>query len=336
MPDLSTVYLGLDLESPLVASASPLTSSLDSLVRLQDAGAAAVVLPSLFEEQIEHDEFTLHARLEQGSHSFGEALTYLPELEDYDTGTGSYLELIELAKGTLRIPVIASLNGATPGGWVRYAKLCEAAGADAIELNVYAVEARPETDGAAVERRLLELTREVRAAVAIPLAVKLGPFYSAFANVATRLADAGVDGLVCFNRFLGPDLDLEAMRVEPTIHLSTPDELRLVLRWLAILRKRVPIDLAATGGIHSADDAIKAILAGADVVMLASSLLRHGPEHLTALRTGIAEWLAAREYVSSDQARGSMSQGAGPDPSAFERAQYVYALQRGAHGITRG
>lgn len=336
MPDLSTVYLGLELDSPLVASASPLTSSLESLLRLEEAGAAAVVLPSLFEEQIESDELAIHATLEQGAHSFGEAMTYLPELEDYDTGPGSYLELIDTAKKSLGIPVIASLNGSTPGGWVRYARLCENAGADAIELNVYAVEADPTTDGGVVERRLLELTREVRAAVSVPLAVKLGPFYSAFANVATRLADAGVDGLTCFNRFLGPDLDLEAMRVEPTIRLSTSDELRLVLRWLAILRNRVPIDLAATGGIHDADDAVKAILAGADVVMLASTLLRNGPSRLTQIRAGIVDWLAEREYSSTDQARGSMSQAAGPDPAAFERAQYVYALQRGSHRIPRG
>jgi dihydroorotate dehydrogenase (fumarate) len=325
-PDLETVYLGLELRNPVIASASPLTGDLDTLRALEAAGAGAVVLPSLFEEQIEHEEVELHQALEHGAHSFGEALTYFPELDDYNTGPGSYLEHLEAAKRALRIPVIASLNGRTTGGWVRYARLAEDSGADAIELNVYTVEADPLTEGVHVERRLLELVREVRAAVDIPLAVKVGPFYTAFANVARRLAEAGADGVVCFNRFLGPDIDLEALTVEPVVRLSTSEELRLPLRWIAILRGRVALDLAATGGAHTAEDVVKLVLAGADVVMLASSLLRSGPAHLTAVVGGLSAWLAEREYASVEQARGSMSQAACPEPGAFERAQYMRAL----------
>ncbi|MGL6279776.1 MAG: dihydroorotate dehydrogenase-like protein, partial [Gaiella sp.] len=237
--DLSTVYLGLELRNPVVASASPLTGELDTLRALESAGAGAVVLPSLFEEQIEHQDLELHHALEHGAHSFSEALTYFPEIDDVPTGPTAYLERLEQAKAALRIPVIASLNGASPGGWVRYARLAEEAGADAIELNTYAVEANPLRDAAEVEANLLELVTQVRAAVSVPLAVKVGPFYTAFANVARRLADAGADGVVCFNRFLGPDIDLETLVIEPGIRLSTSDELRLPLRWIAILRGRV-------------------------------------------------------------------------------------------------
>ena len=325
-PDLSTVYLGLELRNPVVASASPLTGDLDTLRALEAAGAGAVVLPSLFEEQIEHEELELHEALEQGAHSFGEALTYLPDLDDIATGPTTYLEHLAAAKEALRIPVIASLNGSSAGGWVRYARLAEEAGADAIELNTYAVEADPSTEGHHVEHDLLQLVGQVRAAVSIPLAVKVGPFYSAFANVARRLGEAGADGIVCFNRFLGPDIDLETLTVQAGVRLSTPDELRLPLRWIAILRGRVAVDLAGTGGVHSAEDAIKLILAGADTVMLASSLLRHGPAHLTSIVGGLAAWLAAHEYASVDQARGSLSQASCPDPAAFERAQYMRAL----------
>jgi dihydroorotate dehydrogenase (fumarate) len=325
-PDLSTVYLGLELRNPVVASASPLTGELDTLRELEAAGAGAVVLPSLFEEQIEHEDMELHEALEHGAHSFGEALTYFPEIDDIPTGPSAYLERLEAAKAALRIPVIASLNGSSPGGWVRYARLAEEAGADALELNTYAVEADPLRDAAEVEDNLLELVSQVRSAVAIPLAVKVGPFYTAFANVARRLADAGADGVVCFNRFLGPDIDLETLVVEPGVRLSTSDELRLPLRWIAILRGRVPLDLAATGGAHTAEDVVKLVLAGADVVMLASSLLRRGPRHVTDVVGGVASWLAEREYASVDQARGSMSQITCPDPAAFERAHYMRAL----------
>lgn len=325
-PDLSTRYLGLDLASPLVASASPLTGNLDTLRELEAAGAAAVVLPSLFEEQIEHEELQLTAVLEHGTESFGEALSYFPELEDYNTGPGSYLELVASAKETLRVPVIASLNGASEGGWVRYARQLEDAGVDAIELNVYAVEAAAGTSAADVEERTLRLVASVRDAVAVPLAVKVGPFYSAFTHMAGRLAAAGADGLVLFNRFLQPDIDLETLAVSPELHLSTPEELRLPLRWIAILRGRVPVDLAATGGAHSAADVVKLLLAGADAVLLASSLLLEGPGHLRVLRAGVETWLREREYDSVEQLKGSMSQAASPDPAAFERAQYMRAL----------
>jgi dihydroorotate dehydrogenase (fumarate) len=325
-PDLRTTYLGLELSSPLVASASPLTGDLESLRALEEAGAAAVVLPSLFEEQIEHEEVELDAMLEHGAHSFGEALTYFPELEDYNTGPASYLELVAAARAALEIPVIASLNGSTGGGWIRYARLLEEAGAAAIELNVYAVEADPGATAEQVEERTLALVRSVREAVRVPLAVKVGPFYTAFAHTAARLAEAGADGLVLFNRFLQPDIDLETLAVAPALHLSTPEELRLPMRWIAILHGRVGADLAATGGAHGVEDVVKLLLAGADVVELASALLAHGPDHLRTLRAGLADWLAAREYASVEQLKGSLSQAASPDPAAFERAQYMRAL----------
>ena len=331
-PDLRTTYLGLELSSPLVASASPLTGRLDSLRALEESGAAAVVLPSLFEEQLEHEEVELDALLEHGTHSFGEALTYFPELEDYNTGPGSYVELVAEAKRTLSIPVIASLNGSSPGGWIRYATLLEEAGADALELNVYAVEADAAATAADVEERTLELVRSVRGAVALPLAVKVGPFYSAFAHMAGELAAAGADGLVLFNRFLQPDLDLETLAVTPALRLSTSDELRLPLRWIAILRGHVAAGLAATGGAHTTADVVKLLLAGADVVELASALLLHGPGHLRVLQAGLEEWLHEREYESVSQLRGSLSRATAPDPAAFERAQYVHALVSFAPG----
>jgi dihydroorotate dehydrogenase (fumarate) len=325
-PDLRTTYLGLELRSPLVASASPLTGTLASLRALEAAGAAAVVLPSLFEEQIEHEETTVHEMLEQGVQSFGEALTYFPEMDDYNTGPGSYLEHVAAAKAALSIPVIASINGATPGGWVRYAELLQEAGADAIELNVYAVETDRDTSAASVEARTLLLVSEVRSALTVPLAVKVGPYYTAFANTAARLAEAGAAGLVLFNRFLQPDIDLDAMAVKPELHLSSNDEMRLPLRWIAILRGRVPVSLAATSGVQSRDDVVKLLLAGADVVMLASALLREGPGLLRELTDGLDEWLEEREYASVEQLKGSMSQEASGDPGAFERAHYVRAL----------
>lgn len=324
--DLHTRYLGLDLASPIVASASPLTGSLDTLRRLEQAGAAAVVLPSLFEEQIEHDQVELDAALEHGAHSFSEALTYFPEMDDYNTGPGAYLEHLAAAKAALSIPVIASLNGVTPGGWTRYAELLQQAGADAIELNVYAVETDPYASAASVEDRTLRLVSRVRCAVTVPLAVKVGPFYTAFANLASRLADARADGLVLFNRFLQPDIDLETLTVRPELSLSSREELRLPLRWIAVLHGRTPISLAATSGVQTADDVVKLLLAGADAVMVASALVRRGPEVLRELTDGLRAWLVEREYASVDQLRGSMSQLACGSPRAFERAQYVRAL----------
>jgi dihydroorotate dehydrogenase (fumarate) len=324
--DLSTSYLGLSLRGPIVASASPLTGSLDSLRALQDAGVAAVVLPSLFEEQIEHEQIDLHDLLEHQTHSVGEALTWFPELEDYNTGPDRYLEHLARAKESLDVPVIASLNGVSAGGWVRYARLCEEAGADALELNVYAVETDPERSAADVEERTLALVAQVREAVSIPLAVKVGPFYSAFAHMARQLSEAGADGLVLFNRFLQPDIDLETLEVAPWLPLSTPVELRLPLRWIAILRGRVDVDLAGTTGVHDWRGALKLLLAGADVVMVASAPLTRGPGVVRELLAGLEAWLVEHEYESVAQLRGSLSQASCPDPSAFERGNYMRAL----------
>jgi dihydroorotate dehydrogenase (fumarate) len=325
-PDLRSTYLGLQLKSPLVASASPLTGNLDSLRALEAAGAAAVVLPSLFEEQIEHDGATVDRALEQGAQSFGEALTYFPEMDDYNTGPEAYVEHVAAAKEALSIPVIASINGITPGGWIRYAELLQQAGADAIELNVYAVETDPYASSASVEDRTLRLVSKVHSALTVPLAVKVGPYYTAFANTASRLADAGAAGLVMFNRFLQPDIDLETMTVKPELHLSRNEELQLPLRWIAILRGRVPASLAATSGVQSTDDVIKLLLAGADAVMLASALLRQGPALLQELTEGLSAWLTEREYASVEQLKGSMSQESCGDARAFERSQYVRAI----------
>ena len=324
--DLRTTYLGLPLATPIVASASPLTGDLDSLRRLEEAGVAAVVLPSLFEEQVEHEELVLHDTLEAGAHSFGEALTYFAEMDDYNTGPDRYLEHVSSAKAALSIPVIASINGITPGGWVRYAELLQQAGADAIELNVYAVETDLYASAASIEDRLLRLVSRVRSSLSVPLAVKIGPFYTALGNVVQRLADARADGVVLCNRFVQPDIDLDTLTVRPELHLSTSDELRLPLRWIAILAGRVPISLAATSGVQTPDDVVKLLLAGADAVMVASELLRRGPELVPELTEGVRSWLDEREYESVEQAKGSMSQASCGDPRAFERAQYVRAL----------
>jgi dihydroorotate dehydrogenase (fumarate) len=324
--DLSTSYLGLSLRGPIVASASPLTGNLDSLRALEDAGIAAVVLPSLFEEQIEHEQIDLHELLEHQTHSVGEALTWFPELEDYNTGPDRYLEHLASAKAALEVPVIASLNGVSAGGWVRYARLCEEAGADALELNVYAVETDPRHSAADVEERTLALVAQVREAVSIPLAVKVGPFYSAFAHMAQRLAEAGADGLVLFNRFLQPDIDLETLEVAPWLPLSSPVELRLPLRWIAILRGRVEVDLAGTTGVHDWQGALKLLLTGANAVLVASAFLRRGPEVAQEMLVGIRAWMEEREYESLRQLQGSLSQVSCPDPAAFERGNYMRAL----------
>jgi dihydroorotate dehydrogenase (fumarate) len=324
--ELETTYLGLRLRSPLVASASPLTGQLDSLRELERAGVGAVVLPSLFEEQIEHDQLDLHELLEHATYSFGEALTWFPELDDYNTGPGAYLEHLRAAKAALQIPVIASLNGVSPGGWLHYARLCEESGADALELNVYAVETDPELSATEVEERTLTLVRRVRDEVTIPLAIKVGPFYSAFAHTARRLREAGADGLVLFNRFLHPDIDLESFDVVPTLRLSTPDELRMPLRWVAILRGRVDVSLAATGGVHDWEGVLKLLLVGADVVMMASALLQRGPEAARDALDGLQSWMVEQEYASVEQLQGSLSHAYSPDPGSFERANYMRAL----------
>ncbi len=324
--DLRSRYLGLALRNPIVAAASPLTSSLDGLQRLQDAGVAAVVLPSLFEEQIEHEQMATHNLMLSGAELSPEARGFFPEMQNYNTGPEHYLKLIAQAKHSLSVPVIASLNGYTPGGWTQIAKQFEQAGADAIELNVYFLATDPNDNSAAVEQRYLDLVAAVSSMVSIPVAVKVSPYFSAMANMAARLAAAGAAGLVLFNRFLQPDILLDELEVAPRLVLSTPDELRLALRWIAILRGRVAASLAATGGAHSAEDALKLLLAGADCVMLASSLLRHGPAHVGTLVRGVETWLNEREYASVEQMKGSLSQQACPDPAAFERNNYMKAL----------
>jgi dihydroorotate dehydrogenase (fumarate) len=324
--DLGTRYLGLALKHPIVASASPLTGSIDSLRRLEDSGAAAVVLPSLFEEQIEHEEMAAHNLMLYGAELSPEARGFFPEQQQYNTGPDRYLKLIADAKTSLRVPVIASLNGHTPGGWTGIARQLEQAGADAIELNVYFLATKLDDSSSAVEARYIDLVKSVASQVKVPVAVKVAPYFSAMANMANRLAQAGAAGLVLFNRFLQPDIELEELQVAPHLALSTSDELRLALRWIAILRGRVRTSLAATGGAHTPEDVLKLLLAGADCVMIASSLLRKGPAHIGALVRGVETWLAEREYESVEQMKGSLSQQACPDPDAFERANYMKAL----------
>jgi dihydroorotate dehydrogenase (fumarate) len=323
MSDLRTRYLGLDLANPIVPSASPLGQRVEALLRLQDAGAAAVVLPSLFEEQIEHEEMQIHGALEAGADSFAEALTYLPTFEEYNTGSDAYLRHLEATKDELEIPVIASLNGISLGGWTKHARRLQDAGADALELNVYFIAADASESGEDVEQRYLDLVRAVRAEVSIPLAVKIGPFFSSVGHMAERLVDVGADGLVLFNRFMQPDIDLDTLSVDPTLTLSSSNELGLPLRWIATLHGRIQASLAATTGVHTGADALKMLLVGADVVMMASALLHGGPEHVTVVLREIEAWMDDREYASVEQLRGSMSQANIANPVAFARANYA-------------
>ncbi len=324
--DLRTRYLGLDLRNPIVPSASPMGQRIETLQRMEDAGAAAVVLPSLFEEQIEHEELQVHGVLEVGSDSFAESLSYLPEFEDYNTGSDAYLRHLESCKKELEIPVIGSLNGISIGGWVSQAKRIQEAGADALELNIYFIAADPDETGDVVEQRYVDLVEAVRAESTIPLAVKIGPFFSSVGHMAHRLVAAGADGLVLFNRFMQPDIDLDELSVDTKLQLSTSDELRLPLRWLAILRDRVHASLAATTGVHTAGDALKLLLVGADVVMMASALLHEGPEHVGVVLSEMESWLAQHEYDSVEQMKGSMSQSKIPNPVAFARANYAQLI----------
>jgi dihydroorotate dehydrogenase (fumarate) len=322
-PDLRTTYLGLELANPLVPSASPLGHRIEPLRALQDAGAAAVVLPSMFEEQIEHEEIQLTGALEAGSESFAEALTYLPEMADYTTGTDAYLRHLEATVRDLDIPVIGSLNGTSLGGWLEYARRIEEAGAAALELNVYFIAADVDESGAEVERRYVDLVAAVRERCTIPLAVKIGPFFSSLGHMARRLVQAGADGLVLFNRFMQPDIDLETLRVDPTLRLSGSDELRLPLRWTGMLYGRVDCSLAATTGVHTAADALKVLFAGADVAMMASALLRQGPEHLGTVLHDLDVWLDEHDYAGVSQMRGATSQQHVENPAAFARANYA-------------
>ena len=325
--DLRSRYLGLDLRTPLVASSSPLTGTLDGLRRLEDAGASAVVLPSLFEEQIEQDALALHGALEAGAGVFAEALDYLPDLSDGEREVERYLELVAAARRALHIPVIASLNGTTPGGWTGCARRIEAAGAHALELNLYQVAADPAHSSAELERRDLELVAAVRASLRIPLAVKLSPYFTALAHFAHQLVSSGASGLVLFNRFYQPDLDLATLEVVPHLVLSRSDEMRLPLRWIGILRRRIDASLGATSGVHAAEDVLKLLLAGADATLLASGLLQQGPGLFGRIERELERWMEDRGYDSVEQLKGSVSQAASPDPEAFERANYLRTLR---------
>lgn len=326
--DLKTTYLGLKLKNPLVPSASPLSKNVDSMKRLEDAGASAVVMYSLFEEQIAHDAAELEHYLAYGSNSQPEAMDYFPRPEEYNLGPDQYVELLHSAKKSLGIPVIGSLNGISTGGWIDYAKKLEQAGADALELNIYYIPTDPVLTSQEVEERYVNVLLAVKRAVRIPVAVKLGPYFSSLANVATRLDKAGANGLVLFNRFYQPDFDLEGLEVTPNVVLSSSDAIRLPLRWIAILHGMVKTSLAGTSGVHTAEDVIKLIMAGADVTMMCSALLKHGPKHLTMVLEGLNKWMVEHEYLSVEQMKGSMSQASVADPAAFERANYMKALNR--------
>jgi dihydroorotate dehydrogenase (fumarate) len=326
--DLTTRYLGLELASPIVASASPLTRDPETARLVEEAGAAALVLPSLFEEEILHEEQELNRSLEAGAEQHAEAHGYFPRVHDLPGVTDRYLERLEAIKAQSSVPVIASLNASHPGRWISYARLLEDAGADAIELNLYRVAADPSRTAHDIEQDDLEIVGSVRSALHVPLAVKLSPYYSSLASFAQQVVDAGADGLVLFNRFYQPDIDLEGLDVVPRVELSRPWELRLPMRWIAILRPQLGAEtsLAATSGVHSALDAVKALMVGADVVMLTSALLQHGAGHLRTVHDELRRWMADHEYTSASQLRGSATQVTAGDPGAFERANYVAAL----------
>jgi dihydroorotate dehydrogenase (fumarate) len=326
MPDLSTTYLGLELKSPLVASASPLSKKLDTVRRLEEGGIGAIVLYSLFEEQIIHESLELDHYLNRGTDSFAEALSYFPDIGTYSIGPGKYLDHLSAVKKAVSVPVIASLNGVSKGGWTRYAHFMEEAGADALELNLYYIATDPKLSGAQLENAYVELVAQVRAAVRIPLAVKLSPFVSALPNFAQRLVEAGANGLVLFNRFYQPDFDLEELAITPTLVLSDSDELRLPLRWISILFGSIKADFALTTGVHTHLDVLKASMAGAKVTMLASELLQNGIGRVPALLADLTDWMEAHEYTSIRQMQGSMSRRFVRDPAAFERANYMRVL----------
>jgi dihydroorotate dehydrogenase (fumarate) len=328
MTDLRTRYLGLELRAPVVASASPLTGEPDMARRLEDAGVGAIVLPSLFEEEILREEIGLNTAIEAGSEHFAEALEYFPPVDALATAGDRYVRRLGEIKTRTSVPVVASLNATTPGGWARYATRLGEAGADAIELNLYHVAANPDRSAADVEARDLEVVASVRAAIDLPLAVKLGPWYSAMANFAGRSVAAGADGLVLFNRFYQPDIDLDSLDVVPRVELSEPADLRLPLRWIAILHAQLAdtVSLAASSGIHAGSDVAKALVVGADVAMMTSALLRHGPEHVATVEAELRAWMADREYESVAELRGSASHATAADPSAFERANYLKTL----------
>jgi dihydroorotate dehydrogenase (fumarate) len=331
MSDLTTTYLGMKLKSPLVASASPLTEKLDNIRRMEDAGAAAIVMHSLFEEQINRESETLDDYLWQGTESFAESLTYFPDMTKYNLGPEGYLEHLRKAKAAVNIPVIASLNGVSTGGWIEYAKKMEQAGADALELNIFFIPTDSEMSGEEVERIYVELATNVRSSVKIPVAVKFGLYFSSIANMAHKMDDAGVAGVVMFNRFYQPDFDLDNLEVVPHLILSSPYELLVRLHWVAILCGHLKADMAVTGGVHSALDVLKAMMAGARVAMMTSALLRNGIEHLATVRADLETWMQEHEYESIRQMQGSMSQRSVAEPAAFVRANYMKMLS--AHAL---
>jgi dihydroorotate dehydrogenase (fumarate) len=325
--DLATTYLGLELKHPIVASASPLSKTLDGIKRMEDAGAAAIVMFSLFEEQIRHENESFDYLMEAGTDQFAESLTYFPAVEDYRIGPDSYLELIRKATEATGVPIIASLNGITKAGWTEYARDMAEAGAKAIELNVYYIPASLDITGAEVEQRYLDVVGAVKSAVSVPVAVKLSPFFSSTGDMAKRLVAAGADGLVLFNRFYQPDFDLEELEVVPDLDLSSASEIRLPLLWIAVLHGRLKVSLAATRGVQSGIEVLKYVMAGADAVMTTSALLRNGVGHMKTLLDGVTGWMERRGYESIRQMKGSMSQLKVGDPSAFERANYIKVLQ---------
>lgn len=331
MIDLSTTYLDLKLHSPLVASASPLSRDVESICRLEDAGASAVVLYSLFEEQLRQEEADLDYHLNAGTESFAESLTYFPQPSEFHTGPEGYLEHIRKAKASVNIPIIASLNGSTLGGWTKFATDIERAGADALECNIYYIPTDPNLTAEDIETTYLDILRAVKSAVTIPVAVKLSPYFSNMSNMARRLDAVGADALVLFNRFYQPDIDLDELEIRPNVLLSTSQALRLPLTWIGILYGQVKANLAATGGVHGAEDVVKLLLVGANVTMMCSALMRHGINHLRHVERELRAWMEEHEYESVAQMQGSMSQLKCPDPAAFERAQYMRAVKGMQH-----
>ena len=324
--DLTTKYLGLTLRNPLVAAASPLSEDLDKIRKLEDAGASAIVLESLFEEQIDVDSYELDRHLSGGAESFAEALSYFPDLSCYNTGPDGYLEQIAKAKAAVKIPIVASLNGVSSGGWIRYAKKMEQAGADALELNIYTIPTDPAVSSEQVEQAYVTLVSDVASGLGIPVAVKLAPYFTNLANLSGRLVEAGAKGLVFFNRFYQPDFDLEALEVLPSLKLSTQYELLLRLHWVAILSGRVKTDFAITGGVHTAQDVLKSMMAGAQVVEIASAILKNGIGYLKTIENDLIAWMVEHEYESIQQMQGSMSQRSVANPNAFLRANYLKVL----------
>jgi dihydroorotate dehydrogenase (fumarate) len=326
MSDLSTKYLGLSLTGPLLASASPLCESVDNIKRLEDHGISAVVLPSLFEEQLELESMAVDSDLARGTESFPESAHFFPDLQTYNLGPDGYLDLIRHAKESVHIPVVASVNGISKGGWVQYGKMMEEAGADAIELNIYSIVTDPAVSGTEVEKNYIELVRQLKRSLRVPLAVKLSPFFSAPANMAVRFDEAHADGIILFNRFYQPDFDIEQLIVSPSLALSRPEELLLRIHWAAILYGHVKADIGITGGVHTSRDVIKCVLAGAKVAFMTSALLRNGVQHAAYVLKELSRWLDEHEYTSVQQMCGSMSHGSVPDPTAFERGNYMKVL----------